>query len=70
MAIRRREKDFLDLYDQWTSLESTVMILKSRIESRQKRIAEIEAVLANPKPDMLPPKVYQDKVVIYPVRTD
>ena len=46
------------------------MILKSRIESRQKRIAEIEAVLANPKPDMLPPKVYQDKVVIYPVRTD
>jgi len=70
VAIRRREKDFLDLYDQWTSLESTVMILKSRIESRQKRIAEIEAVLANPKPDMLPPKIYQDKVVIYPVRVD
>jgi len=39
VAIRRREKDFLDLYDQWTSLEATVMTLKSRIESRQKDIS-------------------------------
>jgi len=67
VAIRRREKDFLDLFHQWTSLESTVKSLRSRIESRQRRIAEIEAILANPKADMLGPKIYQDKVVIYPV---
>jgi len=70
VAIRQREKDFLDLFDQWTSLDSEVKHLKSTIESREKRIAQIEAILANPKPDMLPPKIYQDKVVIYPVHTD
>lgn len=70
VAIRRREKDFLDLFDQWTSLDSEVRHLKSTIESREKVIAQIEAILANPKPEMLPPKIYQDKVVIYPVHTD
>ena len=70
VAIRRREKDFLDLFDKWQSLEAEVESLKSRIESRERRIAEIEEVLANPKPDMLPPKIYENKVVIYPVRAD
>jgi hypothetical protein len=70
VGIRQREKDFLDLFDQWTSLDSEVKHLKSTIESREKRIAEIEETLANPKPDMLPPKIYQDKVVIYPVSTE
>lgn len=70
VAIRKREKDFLDLFDKWTSLDSEVKGLRSTIDSRQKHIAEYEAILADPKPDMLPPKIYQDKVVIYPVRTD
>jgi len=70
VAIRKREKDFFDLFDKWTSLESEVKGLAGTIESREKRIAEIEEILANPKPDMLPPKIYQDKVVIYPVNTD
>ncbi|MBL7153829.1 MAG: hypothetical protein ISS79_08930 [Phycisphaerae bacterium] len=70
VAIRKREKDFLDLFDQWLSLESEVKHLKSTIKNREERIAQIEAILANPKPDMLPPKIYQDKVVIYPVRVD
>jgi len=67
VAIRKREKDFLDLFDRWTSLDSEVKGLKSTIDSRQKHIAEYEAILADPKPDMLPPQIYQDKVVIYPV---
>ena len=70
VAIRKREKDFLDLFDKWTSLDSEVKGLRSTIDNRQEHIAEYEAILANPKPDMLPPKIYQDKVVIYPVRTD
>jgi len=70
VAIRRREKDFLDLFNQWTALDSEVKHLKGTIESKEKVIAQIEAILANPKPDMLPPKIYQDKVVIYPVHTD
>ena len=68
VAIRQREKDFLDLFDQWTSLNSEVKGLKDTIGSREERIAEIEETLANPKPDMLPPQIYQNKVVIYPVK--
>jgi hypothetical protein len=67
VGIRQREKDFLDLFDKWTSLDSEVKGLRSTIDNREKHIAEYEAILANPKPDMLPPKIYQDKVVIYPV---
>ena len=70
VAIRKREKDFLDLFDRWTSLDSEVRRLKGTIESRQERIVHIEAVLADPEPNMLPPKIYQNKVVIYPVKTD
>ncbi len=70
VAIRKREKDFLDLFDQWLSLDSEVKGLRSTIDNRQKHIAEYEAILANPKPDMLPPQIYQNKVTIYPVRTD
>jgi hypothetical protein len=70
VAIRKREKDFFDLFDQWTSLDSEVKGLRSTIDNRQEHIAEYEAILANPKPDMLPPQIYQNKVTIYPVRTD
>lgn len=67
VAIRQREKDFFDLYDQWLSLDSEVNGLRIRICSREEEIAQIEEMLANPKPDILPPKIYQDKVVIYRV---
>jgi len=70
IAIRQREKDFFDLFDQWTSLDSEVKGLRSTIDIRQEHIAEYEAILANPKPAMLPPQIYQNKVTIYPVRTD
>ncbi len=67
VAIRQREKDFLDLFDKWTSLESEIDSLRSTIRSREERISKYEETLANPKPDMLPPKIYENKVVIYPV---
>lgn len=70
VAIRQREKNFFDLYNQWLSLDSEVKSLRSTIRSTERKIAEIEETLDNPRPDMLPPKIYQDKVVIYPVRTD
>ncbi len=70
VAIRQREKDFFDLFDQWLSLSGEVGGLMGTIESKEKRIAQTEEMLANPKPDLLPPKIYQDKVVIYPVKTD
>jgi hypothetical protein len=67
VAIRQREKDFLDLFEKWTSLESEIDSLKSTILSREERITKCEETLANPKLDMLPPKIYENKVVIYPV---
>ncbi|HUW19918.1 MAG TPA: hypothetical protein VMW16_11505 [Sedimentisphaerales bacterium] len=36
----------------------------------QASLAVTEARLANPTPEMLPPKVYQNKATIYPVRAD
>lgn len=70
VAIRRREKDFLDLFDKWVSLDAEVKSHIDWIDNYQKLSAEIEASLANPKPDMLGPKIYQDKVVIYPVKKE
>jgi hypothetical protein len=38
--------------------------------SSEDNLAEVEKLLANLKPGMLPPKVYDNKVTIYPVRVD
>ncbi|MHC4741412.1 MAG: hypothetical protein ACYS8Z_05845 [Planctomycetota bacterium] len=70
VAIRQREKNFLDLFEKWGALESEVKQLKSTIESRERKIAQYEEALANPQPAMLPPKIYENKVVIYPVKPD
>jgi chromosome segregation ATPase len=69
VEIRQREKDFLDLFDQWTSLESEIEHLRDTIEYQPKRIAEYEVALAT-NPKLLPPKIYENKVVIYRVGTD
>jgi len=67
IKIRDRNKAFVDLFIQWNNLSGEVYNLKFNLESSEKRVQEMEEILTNPTPDMLPPEVYQNKVTIYPV---
>ncbi len=68
LRIRNREKEFSDCYIEWVNLMGEVHGLERDLSNSEKELSELEEWLANPKPEMLPPKVYQDKVTIYPVR--
>jgi len=65
--IRGRNNAFVDLFIQWKNLSGEVYKLKANLESSQKRVQEMEEIITNPKPDLLPPEIYQNKVTIYPV---
>ncbi len=68
-AIRLREKDkqFCDLYDTWIHLDAEVQNLRIRINNDEKKVLYCEEEMANPPPELLPPKVLGNKVTIYPV---
>jgi len=66
--IRDREKEFLNLMSQWMNFESEVNQLNQDLEISGNNLRGVEKGLANPTRDMLPPKVYQNKVTIYPVK--
>ena len=65
--IRARDKTFVELFIQWKNLSGEVHNLKNNLESAKEDVRRMEERLTNPKPDMLPPKIYQNKVTIYPV---
>lgn len=67
IKIRDRDKAFVDLFIQWENLSGDVYNLKDNLESAKENVRRMEERLTNPKPDMLPPKIYQNKVTIYPV---
>jgi chromosome segregation ATPase len=68
LQIRKREKDFYNLYSQLNELRQEVSSLNRSLIDNERDLLEIEEKLANPTPEMLPPKVFQNKVAIYPVR--
>jgi len=68
LKIRNREKEFLNLFSQWSNLDNEVKRLKQDLVMYENNLWIAEKKLANPTPDMLPPKVYQNKVTIYPVK--
>jgi hypothetical protein len=70
IEIRDRDKTFVDLFIQWKNLSGEVYNLKANLESSEKRVPEMEEILTNPTPNLLPPEIYQNKVTIYPVRTE
>jgi len=65
--LRNRDKQFCDFFDAWTTLESEVRGLKHSLRDSEKRVRSFEESIANPHPELLPPKVLQNKVTIYPV---
>ncbi len=68
LRIRNREKTFLYFFSQWSNLDSEVNRLKQDLEISENNLRDVEKTLANPVPEILPPKVFQNKVTIYPVR--
>ncbi|MGD8501929.1 MAG: hypothetical protein PVJ86_14855 [Phycisphaerales bacterium] len=68
--IRNREKAFLDFFSRWDSLNTELNQLTAKLNNSEKNLRTTERYLANPRPDMLPPKLYQNKVTIYPVRPE
>jgi len=66
--IRKREKEFLNVFNQWSNLEGEVSLLKGRLEDHEHNLRQAENKLANPTSEMRPPKVYLNKVTIYPVK--
>ena len=68
--LRDRGKQFCDFFNDWTGLEGEVQNLRSSLRSIEKRVRFYEEEIANPHPRLLPPKVLQNKVTIYPVLTE
>jgi len=70
LKIQSREKGFLDLFSQKSSLEARVRTSRKSLNDSERRLYEIERVLSDMGPDKLLPKVFQNKVTIYPVRVE
>jgi hypothetical protein len=68
VQIREHEKEFLVLFNRRFNLEEEVKQLIRDLENSEKNLRDVNEILANPRPDMLSPKVYQNKVSIYPVK--
>jgi cytochrome c556 len=68
LGIRNREKEFLVLFDRRSNLEVEVDKLQISLKNSENKLRDVEEKLANPTPDMQPPKVFQNKVNIYPVK--
>jgi hypothetical protein len=65
--LRNRDKQFCDFFDAWTGLESEVKSLRNNLSSQERKVRFCEEEIANPPEELLPPKVLQNKVTIYPV---
>ena len=62
--IRAKEQRFLGLLTERSQLQRDIDDLKAQISTYPELIDRITHEFENPTPDMLPPKVYQDKVTI------
>jgi len=67
LKLRNQDKQFCDFFDAWTGLESEVNNLRNKLRNDEKKVRFYEEEMANPHPELLPPKVLQNKVTIYPL---
>ena len=67
--IREREAAFYGLHQQRFGLSDQVGGLRKNLTNAERYRQNTEERLADPEPDMLPPKLYQDKATIHPVST-
>jgi hypothetical protein len=67
IKLRDRDKQFCDLYNAWTGLVFKVSVLENDLENWEKKVRFCEEEMANPHPNLLPPKVLRNRVTIYPL---
>ena len=67
IKLREQDKKFCDLYNAWTGLAFKASVLENDLESWEKKVRFCEEEMANPHPELLPPKVLRNKVTIYPL---
>ncbi|MGB2806801.1 MAG: hypothetical protein WBC22_03610 [Sedimentisphaerales bacterium] len=67
LKLRNQDKQFCDFYDEWTGLDSEVKNLRKSLRNSEKSVLLYEEQMANPHPQLLPPKVLQNKATIYPL---
>ncbi len=64
------EHFYKQMNDKQLDLQRRANYVRINIEENEQELRRIERILTNPESDMLPPRVYQNKVTIYPVRVD
>lgn len=69
LEILMREEEFYNLNKKCEKAAHEANKFKRELSSYEHRLRDTKEKLSNPTPDMLPPKVFQNKVTIYPVRT-
>jgi len=67
---RARYQDVYNLHKQWETAVYRYEKVRGDVLGSPRRLSKLKKRLADPTPDMLPPKVYQNKVTIYPVRVE
>lgn len=70
MKIRDQAEEFYNLYEQKKELPMSINALKSNLSEAENSLERVEATLFKLPPEMQPPKVFQNKVTIYPVHID
>ncbi|MHC4575363.1 MAG: hypothetical protein ACYS76_14740 [Planctomycetota bacterium] len=68
--IRDQAETFFRLVNELSQFAQPLSELRSRLEICEQSLHQTEYRLANPSMDMVPPKVFQNKVTIYPVRVN
>ena len=68
--IHRLEVEFTKLFNERGNLSGEVSKFNETIERIQSEVKQLTNRLNNPRPEMLPPEVYQNTVTIYPVIKD
>ena len=66
--IRTAEQEFYSLYTERRQLHQSVPGLRDFLKEKKKEIDNAARLLARPRGEMVPPKVHEDKVVIYPIK--
>jgi hypothetical protein len=65
--IREEQHRFCTLFDAWDKLGSSIRQMKKTLERDEGVIRGITGRLENPSGDLVPPKVYENKVIVYPI---
>ncbi|MHC4618770.1 MAG: hypothetical protein ACYTEQ_13585 [Planctomycetota bacterium] len=70
MKLRKEAEELCDLKGKLDEAKTARDALAGDLSGYKTQLVEIEKRLAVPRPEMLPPKVYENKVTIYRVRVE